>query len=74
MAYTRATTPVLAFIPCAFILALTIFSACRARAQFRARLLKLKETWSREYADYIDSNGLSTNYTSVLSRADEIID
>src|SRR5215831_18159155 len=25
--------------------------------------LKLKETWSRGYADYIDSNGLSTNYT-----------
>ena len=25
--------------------------------------VKLKETWTRGYADYINSNGLSTNYT-----------
>jgi hypothetical protein len=25
--------------------------------------VKLKETWARGYADYINSNGLSTNYT-----------
>ncbi len=25
--------------------------------------VKLKETWTRGYADYVNSNGLSTNYT-----------
>jgi len=34
--------------------------------------LKLKETWTRGYADYVDSNGLSTNYTVyVLDNGDK---
>ena len=34
--------------------------------------VKLKETWTRGYADYINSNGLSTNYTLyVLDNGDE---
>ena len=34
--------------------------------------VKLKETWTRGYADYINSNGLSTNYTIyVLDNGDK---
>jgi hypothetical protein len=34
--------------------------------------VKLKETWTRGYADYINSNGLSTNYTLyVLDNGDK---
>ena len=34
--------------------------------------VKLKETWTRGYADYINSNGLSTNYTLyVLENGDK---
>ena len=34
--------------------------------------VKLKETWTRGYADYINSNGLSTNYTLyVLENGDQ---
>jgi hypothetical protein len=34
--------------------------------------VKLKETWTRGYADYVNSNGLSTNYTIfVLENGDK---
>lgn len=34
--------------------------------------VKLKETWTRGYADYVDSNGLSSNYTIfVLDNGDK---
>src|SRR5262249_43881617 len=34
--------------------------------------IRLKETWSRGYSDYINSNGLSTNYTTyVLENGDQ---
>ena len=34
--------------------------------------LKLKETWARGYADYVDSNGASVNYTTyVLENGDK---
>ncbi len=34
--------------------------------------VKLKETWSRGYADYVNSNGLSTNYAVyVLENGDQ---
>jgi hypothetical protein len=34
--------------------------------------VKLKETWTRGYADYVNSNGLSTNYTVyVLDNGDK---